>query len=115
MHSVPEDITPCRPSQTDWDQIVATRQFKDLVTAKNVFIIPVFVFFLVYYFTLRVMVGLAPRFMPARMLRGPNFAHLFALSQFFVARFVAWRYLKAAGDFGHAGEPGTVRDGGIRC
>ena len=115
MRSVPENIISCRPSQTDWDRIVATRQFKDLVAAKNVLIIPVFMFFLVYYFTLRVMVGLAPRLMPTRMVRGANLARLFALSQFFSARFVAWRYLKAAGDFGHAVEPGAVRDGGIRC
>jgi Na+(H+)/acetate symporter ActP len=32
MDFIPEDITPCKPSQTDWDQIVATRQFKDLAT-----------------------------------------------------------------------------------
>ena len=32
MDFIPEDITPCKPSQPDWDQIVATRQFKDLAT-----------------------------------------------------------------------------------
>src|ERR1017187_3955920 len=61
MDFIPEDITPRKPSQTDWDQIVATRQSKDLTTTKKVFIVPVFVFFLVYYFALPVMVGLAPR------------------------------------------------------
>jgi len=32
MNSIREDITPCKPSQTDWDQIATTRQFKDLAT-----------------------------------------------------------------------------------
>jgi uncharacterized membrane protein (DUF485 family) len=115
MDSLPEDITPCKPSQTDGDRIAATRQFKDLVATRKVFISPVFVFILVYYFTLRAMVGLAPRFMHTSMFQGPNFVYMFALCQFFVAWFVAWRYLKAAGDLGRAGKQGTMRDGGIRC
>jgi uncharacterized membrane protein (DUF485 family) len=70
------------------------------------FISPVFVFILVYYFTLRAMVGLAPRFMHTSMFQGPNLVCMFALSQFFAAWFVAWRYLKAAGDIGRAGKQG---------
>ena len=70
------------------------------------FISPVFVFILVYYFTLRAMVGLAACFMHTSMFQGPNLVCMFALSQFFAAWFVAWRYLKAAGDIGRAGKQG---------
>jgi uncharacterized membrane protein (DUF485 family) len=55
------------------------------VATRKVFISPVFVFFLVYYFTLRAMVGLAACFMHTSMFQGPNFVYLIALSQLFVA------------------------------
>jgi uncharacterized membrane protein (DUF485 family) len=96
---MPEDIHRPVRTQTEWDRIAATRQFKDLMTSKKAFIIPVFLFFLVYYFALPVLVGFAPHVMSTRAVGGPNLAYLFALSQFFVAWFIAWRYLKAAGKF----------------
>jgi len=99
-------MTPYKPSQSDWDQVAATRQFKDLVTIKKVSITTVFLFFPVYAFALQVMARLVPRFMHTSVFQGPNFVYMFALSQFFVTWFVAWRYLKAAGDLGRAGKQG---------
>jgi uncharacterized membrane protein (DUF485 family) len=85
--------------QSEWDRIAETREFKDLMATKKIFIVPAFVFFLVYYFMLPVLVGYAPQFMATKVIGVVNLAYLFALSQFFMAWTVAWLYVKAAGDF----------------
>jgi uncharacterized membrane protein (DUF485 family) len=68
------------------------------MATKRIFIIPAFVFFVVYYFALPVLVGYAPQFMSTKVI-GVNLAYLFALSQFFVAWLIAGLYVKAANDF----------------
>jgi uncharacterized membrane protein (DUF485 family) len=85
--------------QSEWDRIAETREFKDLMATKKVFIVPAFIFFLVYYFLLPVLVGYAPQFMSTKVIGVVNLAYLFALSQFFMAWTIAWLYVKAAGDF----------------
>src|SRR4029077_17678116 len=72
-------------NKTEWDRIAETREFKDLLALKKTFIIPAFVFFLVYYFLLPILVGYAPEFMATKVIGVVNIAYLFALSQFFMA------------------------------
>ncbi len=86
-------------TQTRWDEVAASQQFKDLMATKKIFIIPAFVFFLVYYFALPVLVGYAPHFMATKVMGEVNLAYLFALSQFFMAWTIAWLYVRAADDF----------------
>jgi uncharacterized membrane protein (DUF485 family) len=86
-------------SLTQWDRIANSRKFKDLMATKKIFIIPAFVFFVVYYFALPVLVGYAPNFMATKVWGVVNIAYLFALSQFFVAWIIAGLYVKAANDF----------------
>jgi uncharacterized membrane protein (DUF485 family) len=81
---------------TDWDRVAAEPEFKSLLASKRRFIVPMSVFFVVYYFALPVLVGYAPRLMETRVL-GLNVAYLFALSQFFMAWAVAALYVRAAG------------------
>jgi uncharacterized membrane protein (DUF485 family) len=85
-------------SQATWDKIAESQQFKDLMATKKTFIVPAFIFFVVYYFTLPVLVGYAPQFMATKVI-GVNLAYLFALSQFFVAWLIAGLYVKAANNF----------------
>ena len=85
-------------SQSTWDKIAESEEFKDLMATKKIFIVPAFVFFVVYYFALPVLVGYAPQFMSTKLL-GVNLAYLFALSQFFVAWLIAGLYVKAANGF----------------
>jgi len=85
-------------SQTTWDKIAESQDFKDLMATKRIFIVPAFIFFVVYYFALPVLVGYAPQFMSTRVL-DVNLAYLFALSQFFVAWLIAGLYVRAANDF----------------
>jgi uncharacterized membrane protein (DUF485 family) len=88
-----------RATNTEWDKIAATQQFKDLMATKKIFIVPAFVFFVVYYFALPVLVGYAPNFMATKVIGNVNIAYLFALSQFAVAWIIAGLYVKAANDF----------------
>ena len=85
-------------SQTTWDKIAESKDFKDLMATKRIFIVPAFIFFVVYYFALPVLVGYAPGFMSTRV-GWVNLAYLFALSQFFVAWLIAGLYVRAASDF----------------
>jgi uncharacterized membrane protein (DUF485 family) len=87
------------PSQAEWDQIAQSQPFKDLMATKKIFIVPAFVFFVVYYFALPVLVGYAPHFMSTKVFGMVNLAYLFALSQFFVAWLVAGLYVRAAANF----------------
>jgi uncharacterized membrane protein (DUF485 family) len=86
-------------SQSEWDRIAESQEFKDLMATKKIFIVPAFIFFVVYYFSLPVLVGYAPQFMSTKVIGEVNLAYLFALSQFFVAWIIAGLYVKAANDF----------------
>jgi uncharacterized membrane protein (DUF485 family) len=99
MGALPQDLQRYQADQTEWDRVAATKEFQDLMATKKIFIIPAFIFFLVYYFALPVLVGYAPQFMATKVIGNVNLAYLFALSQFFMAWTVAALYVKAAGDF----------------
>jgi|SRR5215471_18129355 len=86
-------------AQSDWDRIAASQEFKKLMATKKAFIIPAFVFFVVYYFTLPALVGYAPQLMSKKVIGNVNWAYLFALSQFLMAWILAWLYVKKAGGF----------------
>lgn len=96
-----EVVPPAQPQQTPsvWDRIAESTEFKDLMATKKVFIVPAFIFFVVYYFALPVLVGYAPQFMSTKVFGHLNLAYVFALSQFFVAWLIAGLYVKAASDF----------------
>jgi len=85
--------------QIEWDRVAAKQEFKDLMATKKMFIVPAFVFFVVYYFLLPVLVGYAPAFMSTKVWGPVNLAYLFALSQFFMAWIIAFLYVKAANGF----------------
>ena len=90
---------PYTTTKSEWDRIAASQKFKDLMATKKLFIIPAFIFFVVYYFALPVLVGYAPHFMSTRVIGVVNLAYLFALSQFFVAWLIAGLYVRAANNF----------------
>lgn len=94
-----EAVQGAQTAQNQWDQIANSRNFQDLMATKKMFIVPAFVFFVVYYFALPVLVGYAPNFMATKVWGVVNVAYLFALSQFFVAWIIAALYVRAANDF----------------
>ena len=80
----------------DWEAIAASPEFKKLLRDKARFIVPVCIFFILYYFTLPVLVGFCPELMKKKIVGEANIAYLFALSQFFVAWLIAWLYTRVA-------------------
>ncbi len=82
-----------------WDEIAAKPEFGALLATKARFILPMCVFFLVYYFALPLLVGLAPDLMAKKVWGAVNVAYLFALSQFFMTWIVAIVYAKVAGRY----------------
>ena len=86
-------------SAIDWERLAATAEFKSLLAAKVRFIVPATVFFIVYYFSLPLLVGYAPALMARKVFGVINVAYLFALSQFLMAWILAWLYVRAAGRF----------------
>lgn len=87
--------------EADWDRLAAAPEFKKLLADKRRFIVPATVFFVVYFVSLPVLVGYAPRLMETNLL-GVNLAYLFALSQFLMAWVVAGLYVRAAAKWDEA-------------
>jgi uncharacterized membrane protein (DUF485 family) len=83
----------------DWARLAATAEFKALLKAKAKFVVPATIFFIVYYFSLPLLVGYAPQLMAQKVFGVVNVAYLFALSQFFMAWILAWAYVRAAARF----------------
>jgi uncharacterized membrane protein (DUF485 family) len=96
---MPELLKRYEATQSTWDQIAASREFQDLMATKRIFIVPAFLFFVIYYFALPILVGYAPHFMATKVIGVVNLAYLFALSQFFMAWIIAALYVKAANRF----------------
>jgi uncharacterized membrane protein (DUF485 family) len=86
-------------AQPDWDRLAGSRGFRDLIATKKIFIVPAFIFFMIYYFLLPVLVGYAPHFMNIKIWGNVNLAYLFALSQFFMAWIIAGLYVRAGDRF----------------
>jgi uncharacterized membrane protein (DUF485 family) len=81
---------------TTWEGLEETPEFKQLMAARWRLVIPATVFFLVYYFSLPILNGVAPDFMRTNVIGKVNIAYLFALSQFFMAWILAWLYIRRA-------------------
>jgi uncharacterized membrane protein (DUF485 family) len=60
------------------------------------FVWPVTIFFLIYYLSLPILVGVAPDFMGTKVFGQFTVGYLFALSQFLMAFVVAWMYARWA-------------------
>lgn len=90
------ELTAKEDNDANWDAIAEDADFKHLLTAKGRFILLSTLFFIVYYFTLPVMVGWFPEIMARKVAGEVNIAYLFALSQFFMAWILAFVYVAAA-------------------
>ncbi|MFV0414761.1 MAG: DUF485 domain-containing protein [Chthoniobacterales bacterium] len=80
----------------DWNAIAEDSDFKALLASKARFIVPATIFFVIYYFTLPILVGWCPGLMEKKVWGSMNLAYAFALSQFFMAWILAFLYVAAA-------------------
>ncbi len=83
----------------DWQRVEDSAEFRGLVRAKRRFIVPATLFFIVYYFSLPILVGYFPDVMSRRVLGSLSWAYVFALSQFAMAWIVLALYMRRARDF----------------
>lgn len=83
-------------SSNEWAEIAQSEDFKTLIYAKGRFLIPAIIFSFLYYFSLPLSVGYLPELMKTKIIGPINLAYLFALSQFFVAWFIAYLYARVA-------------------
>lgn len=90
------------PAPSVWTRISGSRKYQALLAAKNAFILPASLFFIVYYFALLVLVGWFPDLMKKPVLGPLNLAYLFALSQFFMAWILAFLYVRKASQWDEA-------------
>jgi uncharacterized membrane protein (DUF485 family) len=81
MNDPAESTSQDKSNGTDWSGIAASATFKDLIALKKAFVVPAFIFFLIYYISLAVLVGYAPKFAAMRVIGTVNVAYLFGLSQ----------------------------------
>jgi uncharacterized membrane protein (DUF485 family) len=111
VDNVSSRTSPPLSSQSQWDRIARSEQFKDLLQIKKLFIIPAFIFFFAYYFGLAVLVGYAPKLASTRVIGTVTVAYLYALSQFVVGWIVAGLYLLASARFDALTKEIIARDG----
>jgi len=102
MATIDRSAGAAAPSPETYQEIEDSSEFRQLERSKVRFIVPATVFFLVYYFSLPVLVGFfgtnadgTPGFMDTRLFNGFSVAYLFALSQFVMAWILAFIYLLA--------------------
>jgi len=94
----------------EWDRLAGDTDFRALVAAKRRFIIPATIFFLLYFFALPVLLGIAPALM-RRTVAGPlTFAFAFALSEFVMAWILLAVYLLRARKFDEMAEALVTRE-----
>jgi uncharacterized membrane protein (DUF485 family) len=88
-----------QPHNTVWSRIGQSPRYQELLRSKRAFIFPASIFFIAYYFALPILVGWWPELMKKPVIGPVNIAYLFALSQFFMAWFIAFIYVRKAGEW----------------
>lgn len=83
----------------DWTAMARSPEYQALLSRKRRFVIPCCVFFTLYYFALLYFVGWHATWLSQPILGKANGAYLFALSQFVMAWFMAWLYMRQASKF----------------
>jgi uncharacterized membrane protein (DUF485 family) len=88
---------PVHHSDTDWQAVERSPEFRELVRRKKAFVIPATIFFLAWYFGFIVLAGYAPDFMGREFLTdGLTVGYVLALSQFVMTWGLGWIYLRKA-------------------
>lgn len=103
-------------TQSEWEKLEQDPAFKDLTQKRLSFIVPATIFFIVYYFSLPVLVGYFPDFMSTKVIGNINLAYLFALSQFAMTWILTAVYVKRAKAWDEQAEAivAKVKSGGAR-
>ncbi|MDE0103667.1 MAG: DUF485 domain-containing protein [Bryobacterales bacterium] len=82
-----------------WQEIYGSAAYRRMVAGKIRAVCLLTAFFIVYYFSLPILVGYWPEVMARPLLGKVNGAYLLAFSQFLMAWGVAFAYMRFAGRF----------------
>ena len=86
-------------SMDHWKCIYDSSESQKMIAQKTRFVGVSTVFFIIFYFTLPLLVGYWPEWMSFEVWGVVNWAYLFAFSQFLMAWAVAYCYMVFAGQF----------------
>ncbi len=96
-------------TSSEWDRLAGDPDFRALVAAKRRFILPATLFFLLYFFALPVLLGIAPALMRRPVAGALTLAFAFALSEFVMAWILLALYLLRARRFDEMAEALVTR------
>ena len=84
-------------SETDWQAVERSPEFRELISRKKAFVLPATAFFLVWYFGFIILAGYAPDFMGREFITdGLTVGYALALTQFVMTWVLGWMYLRRA-------------------
>jgi uncharacterized membrane protein (DUF485 family) len=84
-------------TDTDWQAVERSPEFRELVRRKKAFVIPATLFFMAWYFGFIVLAGYAPDFMGREFITdGLTVGYVLALSQFVMTWVLGWMYVRRA-------------------
>ncbi len=89
-------MNPKSSPDYDWESLSKAPEYQSLLRSKSKFIVPASIFFVVYYFSLLVLVGWWPELMKVRVVSVLNLAYVFAVSEFLMAWGIALIYVRKA-------------------
>lgn len=87
------------PNATRYSQIAQSPRFRALLDRKTQFLVPLSLFFFVFYFTLPVMTAYFPAVLNHRAIGAITWAWLFAFAQFVMIWSLCGMYVKKARTF----------------
>lgn len=82
----------------DWDELYNSAEYKMLVQKRRRFVIPILIFFTIYFMLLLVIQGYFPSFSSTPVVGSLNIGYLFAVSQLPVAWILCFYYIKYSRD-----------------
>ncbi|MFM1655378.1 DUF485 domain-containing protein [Brevibacillus sp. B_LB10_24] len=85
-------------SQPDWDKVVQSPAFRELMRQKKSFIIPATIFFIVFYFMLPLLTAFTTS-LNGRAIGAINWAYLYAFAQFAMTWIICHLYASKATNF----------------
>jgi uncharacterized membrane protein (DUF485 family) len=92
-------MNPVPTPEPSWTLLAESPEYRQLLASKRRFILPATFFFVVYYFSLLVLVGWFPKLMSTPVWGVLNAAYVFAVSQFFMAWGLAFLYVRKAAEW----------------
>jgi uncharacterized membrane protein (DUF485 family) len=98
------DTEHTRPvSTSEWERIVHSSSFRELMRKKRAFIIPAMIFFMVFYFVLPILTAFTT-VLNKKAIGAINWAYVYAFAQFVMTWGLSYLYMRKANQFDELSE-----------